>query len=105
MYVSYRSEALSSPLKSPGSSFPHIPCDTPKIGEILNAKQQYVTMKAEKKASYSLEIHMPSLWCSLWKQYSGTRSNNSLCDSSAGTEQHSAQIHNGAFLLQVFECK
>jgi len=55
MYVSYiwecdrRSEALSSPLKSPGSSFPHIPCDTPKIGEILNATQQYVTMKTEKK--------------------------------------------------------
>lgn len=93
------SEALSSPLKSPGSTFPQISCDTPKIGEILNATQQYVTMKAAKKLlSYSLEIHMPSLWRSLWKEYSGPRSNNSLCDSSAGTEQYSAQIQNGAFL-------
>lgn len=94
------SEALSSPLKSPGSTFPQIPCDAPKIGEILNATQQYVTMKAAKKKllSYSLEIRMPSLWRSLWKQYSGPRSNNSLCDSSAGTEQYSAQIQNGACL-------
>lgn len=56
------SEALSSPLKSPGSTFLQTPSDTPKIGEMLNAMQQYVTMEAAKKLlSYSLEIQMPLL--------------------------------------------